>query len=112
VSHQAEASAGGAPPIGSRATTGSPPPAGDELDLACRDVVELVSDYLDGALEPPLAAAVERHLALCPPCVEYVRQLRETTRLLGDLPEQTLSEPARIEILAAFRGFRRPEPGP
>jgi Putative zinc-finger len=67
VSHQAEASAGGPPPIGSPAVTGSPPPTGDDLDLACRDVVELVSDYLDGALEPPLAAAAERHLALCPP---------------------------------------------
>ena len=72
----------------------------------CREVVELVTDYLDGVLEPPLAAAVERHLALCPPCVEYVRQMRETARLLGQLPEETLSERARAEILAAFRGFR------
>ena len=72
----------------------------------CLEVVELVTDYLDGVLEPPLAAAVERHLALCPPCVEYVRQMRETARLLGQLPEETLSEPAPAEILAAFRGFQ------
>ena len=51
--------------------------APDELDLACRDVVELLSDYLDGDLDPPLAAAVERHLALCPACIEYLRQLRQ-----------------------------------
>lgn len=69
-----------------------------------------MSDYLDGALEPPLAAAVERHLALCPACVEYVRQLRHITRLLGDLPDEALSARARTEILVAFRGFRRPEP--
>jgi anti-sigma factor RsiW len=86
-------------------------PAPDEPDLACRDVVELVSDYLDGVLDPPLAVAVEEHLALCPACVEYVRQLRQTVRLLGHLPEEGLSESARMEILAAFRGFRRPEPG-
>ena len=93
-------------------STVGPTPAADERDLACRDVVELVSDYLDGALDPPLAAAVERHLALCPPCVEYVRQLRRTTRLVGQLPEETLSERARMEILAAFRGFRQPDADP
>jgi len=71
---------------------------------------KLVSDYLDGVLDPPLAAAVQRHLVLCPPCVEYVRQLRLTTELLGRLPEETLSERARTEILTAFRGFRRPTP--
>ena len=91
---------------------GGPASASDDLDLACRDVVELVSDYLDESLDPPLAAAVERHLALCPACIEYVRQLRQTVRLLGGLPEETLSARARMELLAAFRGFRPPAPGP
>ena len=89
-----------------RADEPPPAPASDELDLACRDVVELVSDYLDGCLDPPLAAAVERHLALCPACIEYVRQLRQTIGLLGHLPEETLSERARTELLVTFRGFR------
>lgn len=89
-----------------RAGGPSPAPAPDELDLACRDVVELVSDYLDGCLDPSLAAAVERHLALCPPCVEYVRQVRQTIALLGHLPDETLSERARTDLLVAFQGFR------
>ena len=90
---------------------GGPSPASDELDLACRDVVELVSDYLDGCLDPPLAAAVERHLAFCPPCIDYVRQLRQTIRLLGRLSEEALSERAWTDLLVTFRGFRRPEAG-
>jgi anti-sigma factor RsiW len=102
VSDRAAARAGGP----------SPAPAPDELDLACRDVVELVSHYLDGCLDPPLAAARERHLALCPACIEYVRQLRQTIALLGHLPEETHSERARTELLVAFRGLRRPEPCP
>lgn len=86
--------------------------APDELDLACRDVVELLSDYLDGGLDPPLAAAVERHLALCPACIGYLRQLRQTIGLLGRLPEETLSDRTWTELLVTFRGFWRPGPDP
>ncbi len=49
-----------------------------QLVVMCRQVVELVTDYLEGALPPELNEAVERHLALCPPCVEYIEQIRLT----------------------------------
>ena len=43
--------------------------------LVCRELVELVTEYLDDALPPELHAAVSRHLDGCASCVEYVRQL-------------------------------------
>jgi anti-sigma factor RsiW len=47
----------------------------DAQPMVCRDLVELVTEYLDGALPPDLYAAVARHLGGCDGCVEYVRQL-------------------------------------
>jgi anti-sigma factor RsiW len=80
---------------------------GDEpLDLACAEFVEIVTDYLEGALDPPTAAAVERHLAQCPHCAVYLDQLRATIAVAGRVPVQTLSERARSDLLAAFRAFR------
>jgi anti-sigma factor RsiW len=76
---------------------------------SCRELVELVTEYLDGALEPSVAVAVQHHLALCPPCVEYVLQMRRTAAFLGDLPEEeSLPAPIERQLLAAFRGFLPP----
>ena len=49
-------------------------------------VVELITDYLDGALDSITAASVERHLALCSHCVMYVEQMRETISAAGHIP--------------------------
>jgi Putative zinc-finger len=76
-------------------------------ELDCVEVVELVTDYLEGALDPETAARVSAHLAECPGCEEYVRQIRETARSVGYLPVERLSEQARNDLLAAFRDFRR-----
>jgi hypothetical protein len=56
----------------------SPPPA----DLACRQVVRLVSDYLDGPLPPGWRDGVAEHLSACDGCTAYLEQIRETVRLL------------------------------
>ena len=62
---------------------------GDEFDIACRELVEIVTDYLEGALEPAMTAAVERHLVLCPHCEVYIEQMRETDPVgLRHEPEQ------------------------
>ena len=58
----------------------------DEIDIACRELVELVTDYLEDALDPAAAAAVERHLALCPHCQRYLEQMRETISALATCP--------------------------
>ena len=75
------------------------------VDLACEHVVEIVTDYLEGALDPETASAVEYHLTLCPDCDEYLQQMRITIQLLGRVPVETLSPRARRELLTAFRDF-------
>lgn len=74
--------------------------------VRCDEVVELVTDYLEGALDADLAAEVEAHLLLCAGCAEYVEQIRATIRALGRVSATTLSEAAQAELLQAFRGLR------
>jgi anti-sigma factor RsiW len=76
------------------------------LDLACRHVVELITDYLEGALDPATAAAVEQHLRDCPGCQEYLAQMRTTIAATGHVPAESLSERVKAELLATFRGRR------
>lgn len=65
------------------APTPARPPAGAE-PLTCRDVIEILLDYLEGALGPGVAAALEGHLQDCAPCRAYLRTYRETRRLAGE----------------------------
>lgn len=75
-------------------------------DLSCREVVELVTDWLEGALPARERARVELHLAGCEGCAAYVEQMRETVRIAGRLDEQELEPTVRDELVAAFRGWR------
>jgi anti-sigma factor RsiW len=74
-------------------------------DIPCQDIVELVTDYIEGTLDPVTATAVEAHLAGCDPCRIYVEQIRETIEALGHLPADTLSARTKASLLDAFRGF-------
>jgi anti-sigma factor RsiW len=76
-------------------------------DLTCQDFVELVTDYLDGALDADTADRFEQHLAVCPGCETYLSQMRETASLLGQIPVETLSAEMQATLLAAFRDFPR-----
>jgi anti-sigma factor RsiW len=78
-----------------------------EAHIPCIEVVELVSDYLDGNLDPATERRVAAHLELCPPCVNYVEQVRHTGAALGRLPSDGLPDTAVSELEAAFREFRR-----
>ena len=73
------------------------------LSVRCRRIVELVTDYLEGALEPAVHERFEAHLAICPPCVEFVRQIETTLQLLGDVPLDGLSDETRAGLISAFR---------
>jgi anti-sigma factor RsiW len=76
------------------------------MHLSCRELVELVSAYLDGALGPEDRARFEQHLVSCGACVTYVDQMRETIRLAGTLAEEGADPEAERALLAAFRSFR------
>ena len=88
-------------------SSGSPPtdPTNPDasITVVCRQVVELVTDYLEGALPGDLHAAVERHLELCPPCVTYIEQMRATAASLREVPVESITPAARAELVAAFR---------
>ena len=73
--------------------------------LTCQQVVELVTEYLDGVMEPARHARFEAHLAGCDGCTAYLEQMRETIRLTGTLREQQISPGARAALLHAFRGW-------
>ena len=78
----------------------------DTESLSCQELVELVTDYLEGALEPADRARFERHLAGCPHCTAYVEQLQATIRLVGTLTVEDLTPEAETELVQAFRGWR------
>jgi len=70
-------------------------------------VVELVTDYLEGALPPEVRGRVEEHLALCDGCSTYLEQMRETIRLTGMIREEQIPEEEKHRLLEAFRGWTR-----
>jgi predicted anti-sigma-YlaC factor YlaD len=74
--------------------------------ISCRELVELVTAYLDGALAPEDVQRIDAHLQLCPPCVEYVEQVRTTARLASAATAELELRPDRDALLTAFRGFK------
>jgi predicted anti-sigma-YlaC factor YlaD len=78
------------------------PPGG----LSCREMVELVTDYLEGTLARPLDERFEAHLAACPGCGEYLEQMRRTLLLVGSLREESVPAAAWDPLLHAFRTWR------
>jgi anti-sigma factor RsiW len=71
-------------------------------NIRCDHLVELVTEYLDGALDEATVAEFEAHLALCPGCAEYLEQIRTTVNSLGRVSLDGLSYSARTRLLAAF----------
>jgi len=82
--------------------------AGAENDeMTCQELVELVTDYLEGAIPAPERARLEAHLAECPHCEDYIAQVRQTIRAIGELPLEPVSGQRQQQLLDAFRGWRR-----
>ena len=75
--------------------------------LSCQELVELVTDYLEGALSPADLRRFDEHIAGCPHCTEYLAQLRATIDVAGRITLDDLSPEAEQELLAAFRGWAR-----
>ena len=75
-------------------------------DLACQQVVELVTDYLEGALPAADRLRLEAHLAGCPHCTEYLAQMRETIRLAGRLTPDDLTPVMRADLTDLYRRWQ------
>ena len=74
--------------------------------LVCQQVVELVTDYLEGALSPAGHRRFEAHLAGCPHCTEYLAQMRGTIRLTGRLEPDDLTPQMQDEFTDLYRRWR------
>jgi len=75
-------------------------------DLVCREAVELVTEYLDGALSRRDRRRLEAHLAACPNCGAYFEQIRATISLTGSIEPEDLSPEARDELTELYRRWR------
>ena len=76
-------------------------------ELSCQELVELVTDYLEGALPAELHDRFEQHIAHCSGCQTYLEQMRATIRTTGTLTPESLSPDAESTLLDAFRGWKR-----
>ena len=79
----------------------------DTEALSCQELVELVTDYLEGALDERDRRAFEQHLAACDGCAEYLEQMRTTIRVVGTLTPNDLTQAAESTLLQAFRDWKR-----
>jgi predicted anti-sigma-YlaC factor YlaD len=76
-------------------------------ELTCREMVELVSDYLEGDLATNDRALFEQHLVLCDGCTTYLDQMRRTVALVGRLRVTSLDPRIRDRLLETFRTWKR-----
>lgn len=75
-------------------------------ELTCQELVELVTDYLEGALPAGERDRFEEHLGGCEGCRLHLEQLRTTVRLAGRLSEERIAPAARADLLRALRGWK------
>jgi anti-sigma factor RsiW len=74
--------------------------------MTCRELVELVTDYLEGRLPEATRQQIDAHLTACDGCTVYIAQMRVTLEALGRIPEETISTVARETLIATFREVR------
>jgi anti-sigma factor RsiW len=78
--------------------------------LTCRELVELVTDYLEGALTSAERRRFDAHIADCDACTTYIEQMRRMLAALGELTTESISPRAEDELRAAFRDWRAGQP--
>ena len=71
-------------------------------DLQCRHVVDLLTDYFEGALPSGERVVLEQHLLMCEGCTSYVDQLRRSIDLTGRLTAEDVPEPVMGRLLRMF----------
>jgi anti-sigma factor RsiW len=75
-------------------------------DLTCAEIVELVTEYLEGGLAPAERERFEEHLGFCDWCVTYVEQMRKTIEATGQLREEDIDSELQDALVEAFRGWK------
>jgi anti-sigma factor RsiW len=75
----------------------------DGTAIRCQDVVEVITDYLEGKLPAEDVASFEAHLAICDGCQWYLEQMRITIAAVGRIEDEDVPAELRDTLLAAFR---------
>ena len=75
-------------------------------EMTCKELVELVTEYLEGTLPAEVRRRMQKHLSGCEGCTHYLEQMRETIRLTGQVREENLTESQRDDLLRLFRGWK------
>jgi anti-sigma factor (TIGR02949 family) len=75
--------------------------------LSCQELVELVTEYLEGTLPAHERARFEDHLAGCTGCRNYLDQMRRTIQMVGTLKEEAIPDHAKEQLLRAFRAWKQ-----
>lgn len=79
----------------------------DVAPLNCNELVEIVTDYLEGSLSPADHVRFDTHISGCRGCHAYLEQMRRTIALTGKLTEAALTDAARDDLLQLFRDWKR-----
>lgn len=79
--------------------------------LACQELVEIITDYLEGALSPADRERFEAHISGCGGCTAYLEQMRQTIAVVGRLRQEDIPGPAFEPLLLAFRTWKGLAPG-
>lgn len=76
-------------------------------EMNCKELVELVTEYLEGTLPPVERERFEAHLGTCSGCTHYLQQMRQTIYALGKVTEETIAPDARDELLQIFKNWKK-----
>jgi hypothetical protein len=79
-------------------------------ELTCKELVEVITDYLEDRLPADRRLSFEEHVAFCSWCQTYLDQMRETIRVTGTLREEDLSPRTRDTLLDVFRDWSTDRP--
>jgi hypothetical protein len=77
-------------------------------ELACIEVVEVVTDYLEGVMPTRKRRLLEEHLTACDGCDAYIEQMRRTIEVSGRLREEDIPAELEERLLVAFREWNTP----
>jgi predicted anti-sigma-YlaC factor YlaD len=78
-----------------------------EHGYSCQEVVELATEYLEGAMSPEQMTRFELHLNLCDGCFGFLQQVRATAAMAGALSEEQMPDEMKMRVLAAFKEWKR-----
>ena len=76
-------------------------------EITCHELVELVTDYLEGAMPQPDRDRLELHLGECSRCRRYLNQMKQTIQTVGHLREDAVPPKAQKELLQVFRAWKQ-----